>query len=111
MSFATLIARQQQAVFDKLAEWATWDGVTGNVRVRRREQDADVAFGEAVERVTTRLLRVRKSEVVSPAEGQVVQMLDDALNPVADGRYRIVGEPHIDRKGVWRCEATLLPDA
>jgi hypothetical protein len=111
MSFTSLLARQQEAIFGALADWGTWEGVSGNVRVRRREQDSDIALGQAVERVTTRMLLVRKAEVPVPVEGQIVQLLDDDLNPVAGGRYAIVGEPHIDRKSIWHCEATLLPDA
>lgn len=102
MSFAESVARQQDAVFRTLGEDADWEGV-GTVRVRRREADEELRFDRGAIVETGRTIRVRKSEVPSPTQGQVVQILDAAGDPVADATFVVTGEPMLDRKGVWTC--------
>lgn len=102
-----ILARQQDAIFGVLGESAQWEGVADPVRVRFSEADEGVRadFSDLVG--TGRTIKVRKSEVEAPAEGQVVQILDDEGAP-ADGRlYRIDGEPMLNRRGVWTCPVTI----
>jgi len=103
MPFAERVARQQEAVFRTFGEDAEWEGVSGTVRVRRREADEEMRFerGEIV--AMGRQIRVRQSDVAEPAEGQTVQILDDDGNPLAGELYEVAGEPQLDRKAVWRC--------
>lgn len=106
MSFAERVARQQTAVFRALGEDATWEGLADPVRVRLIERDEEARFDAAEAVVTSRFLLVRRSEVSEPEEGQAVQLLDAAGSAVAGGLFRVIGEPRIDRKGVWTCEVT-----
>jgi hypothetical protein len=103
MSFRTqAVVRQQAAIFDRLGDDAAWDGVAGTVRVRLRESDEDLRldYGELIARGRT--IKVRKSEVAAPTEGQAVQLLDDNGDPVTDdGAFVVAGEPKLDRRGVW----------
>jgi hypothetical protein len=108
MSFSGAQRRLQEAVFARLGEDAEWEGLAEPVRVRRREEDETAGFGQAAEIVTTRFLWVRKADVPAPAEGQTVQILDEAGSPLADARFRLIAEPRGDRKGVWRCEVEPL---
>lgn len=105
MSFLQAQARLQAAVFDRLGEAATWDGVSDSVRVIRRVADEQLRFDQATIIQTGVTLRVRKSEVAAPAEGQEVQVLDEDGNPAADGLFVLNGVPELDRKGVWHCPA------
>ena len=107
MSFAEAQARLQQAVFDRLGEDATWTGVDAPVRVIRREYDEEGRFDVAVQVPTVRRLRVRKSEVPVPADGDEAQILDALGEPVDGAFYRVAGEPQLDRKGVWTCPVIL----
>lgn len=102
MSFSDALARLEAAVFDRLGEDADWESV-GVVRVRRREADEEVGFTHGSALVTGHRIKVRRSQVESPAEGQTVQILDDSGDPVADALFTVTGEPRLDRKGVWTC--------
>ena len=107
MSFTEAAARLQEAVFRRLGEDAQWEGVDDPVRVIRREYDEQGRFDESVAIVTVRRIRVRRSEVRVPADGQAVQLLDAAGADIAGGAYVVDGEPEIDRKGVWSCPVKL----
>lgn len=98
MSFAESVARQQDAIFHALGEDAEWQGIAGTVRVRRSERDEDLRFDDGAAVVTTRFIKVRRSEVPSPEEGQKVVC--------AAGAFRLTGEPRLDRKSVWTCEVS-----
>jgi hypothetical protein len=102
MSFTQAIARQQDAIFDRLGEDADWDGV-GVVRVRRREADEDLHFDRGAIVETGHTIKVRKSQVDAPAIGQVVQILDDNGDPLPDAMFEVSGEPKLDRRRVWTC--------
>lgn len=108
MGFPQAIERQQQAVFDRLGEDATWTGAADPVRIRRpRDGDEDfrLDYGELVARGT--LLKVRKAQIAAPAEGHEIQILDEDGNAVADAQFVVTGEPKLDRrKGVWTCQVT-----
>lgn len=105
--FAERVARAEEAVFRTFGEDATWSGVADPVRVILREADEELRLdrGELVMR--GRKVRVRQSEVESPAEGQEVQLLDSDGNPVVGELYVLAGEPQLDRKGVWHCPVRL----
>lgn len=97
MFFAEALGRQQDAVFRRLGEDAVWNGGPGTVRVRVKERDDDVGFGEGQTVVTRRFLTVRRSEVPNPVAGDV------ATRRNGDG-LRVIGTPRIDAKGRWVCE-------
>lgn len=103
MNFAERVARQQESVFRTFGEDATWEGVTDPVRVIRKEADEEMRLDRGELVITGRLIRVRQSEVAEPAQGQLVQILDDDGNPVSSAAYSVSGEPQLDRKGVWHC--------
>ena len=97
MSWASLQERQQAAVYRALGFDAQWDGITDPVRVILRDDDA--LIGVAVD--DRSFIRVRESEVATPADGQELELEDGR-------RFRIVGTPLRDRKRNWRCEARPL---
>lgn len=109
MTFAESVARLQEAVFRTLGEDAEWEGVAGTVRVRRHEADEELRLdrGSLVE--AGAVIKVRKSEVAAPAQGQSVQILDEAGDPVSGALYSVAGEPMLDRKDVWTCRVTVIP--
>jgi hypothetical protein len=62
-------------------------------------------FGELIARGRT--IKVRKSEVPTPAEGQAVQLLDENGDPVSGASFVVSGEPKLDRRGVWTCPVAV----
>jgi hypothetical protein len=102
MSFPSALARQQQAIFQRLGEDADWDGAV--VRIIRRSDDERLQLerGQLVEPGNT--IRVRRADVANPAIGQIVQVLDDAGNALADARFAVSGEPLLNRHGAWVCQ-------
>lgn len=104
MSFSESVARSQAAIFRALGEDATWTGVAGPVRIRRREEDEEIRLDQGELVATGRRIRVRKSEVPDPAEGNQVQILDAAGNPVAGALFTVAGAPELDRTAVWTCK-------
>lgn len=92
MGWSEKQTRLQAAVFASLGLDATWNGVAVRVIVR----DQDEAFGRTV--VDSVTLRVRQTEVPTPATGDTVE--------IDDGRtFEVIGEPLLDRKLNWVCEA------
>lgn len=102
MSFAERVARMQEAVFRTLGEDATWSGVEPDVRVRFREQDGVEGFGGSQILIAETYIMVRRSQVPSPAVGDVVTLRASELS------YRVTADPTIDRKGRWTCVVTPL---
>lgn len=99
MSFAGVVARQQAAIFRTLGEDAAWTGVADPVRVRFADRDDLNGWGDAQVVVRVRFVRVRKIEVAAPVAGNIVtRELDGA------SLLKVIGEPRLDRKGVWTCE-------
>ena len=102
MSFIAARSRLVDAVFRRLGEDAAWAGVDLPVRIILREQSDDVQLGDTRLMGTARFIRVRRSEVLSPAEGAIVEPMESG------GKYRVIGEPMLDRRAVWLCEVTRL---
>lgn len=100
MGWSDLQTRQQAAVFAALGHDATWQGITGTVRVIIRDEDQIIGqtIADAV------IVRVRKSEVALPGDEDTVE-LDDGR------QYRLIASPLLDRKLVWQCEASPIPAA
>lgn len=68
------------------------------VRVIRKSPDAVERFGDTSIVLPTNILDVRKADVTSPAEGDVVEIGTVTL--------KVMGTPVIDPLGlVWTCEA------
>lgn len=102
MSFIAARGRLTDAIFRKLGEDAGWAGVDRPVRVILREQNDDVQIGDSRIVGMARYIRVRRSEVPSPSEGNVIEPAESG------GRYRVIGEPMLDRRAVWLCEVVRL---
>lgn len=100
MSFAAIVDRQQAAVFRTLGEDATWTGVADPVRIRCAERDDLAGWGEGRAVVRTRFVRVRRSEVPNPADGDVVTRSETG------DLLKVIGDPTLDRKRVWLCQVT-----
>jgi len=88
-----------------IGEDAIWKaGGTGSgaaVRVIRKSPDVTERFGETPIVLPTNILDVRKAEVASPAEGDLVE--------IGAGTFKVVGTPMIDQLGlIWTCEAVSL---
>ncbi len=102
MSFPAARHRMVDAIFARLGEDAGWSGLADPVRVILREQNDDVQMGDGPIRVDARFIRVRRFEVTTPALG-------DHVEPVESGGiYKIIAEPMLDRRGIWRCEVAKI---
>lgn len=102
MSFPAARHRMVDAIFARLGEDAGWSGLANPVRVILREQNDDVQMGDTRIVGMARFIRVRRGDVAAPAEGDVVEPAESG------GLYRVIGEPMIDRRGVWTCEVSRL---
>lgn len=98
MSFAEAVARQQDAVFRRLGEDATWSGIDDPVRIRVAEKDEEASWRESQAVVRARYVRVRQSEVSVPAPGQTL------IRTTSGESLRVIETPTLDRKGVWLCK-------
>ncbi len=98
--FATLVARQQEAIFRALGEDASWPGVEGDVRVILRDKDDDSSFGQGRIVIRRYFLRVRASDVGQPKKGDVLT--------IAEVSYRLTDTPRLDRKEVWGADVEKL---
>lgn len=98
LSFPSMRARGEDAVFRVLGEDAAWSGIDPTVRIRYRQKDEDsrLAHGQVVQRAA--FVRVRKIEVTAPAIGDQVTRMESGEILV------VIGEPLIDEKDVWECE-------
>jgi hypothetical protein len=84
-----------------MAEDARWKaGGAGNgiaVRVIRKSPDEVVPFGDSRAILPSVLIDVRKTEIPSPAVGDVVEIGADT--------FSVIAEPRIDGLGmIWTCE-------
>jgi hypothetical protein len=95
-------ARLLASVYASYGEDAAWTPGDGPapVRIKREESEEDVQLRQARIRVDAVVLRVRRTEVSSPANGDQVDIVDTAE------RFRIIATPKLDRFGLeWICEA------
>jgi len=103
MSFAEVVDRQQDAVFRRLGEDATWSGVSGSVRIRCAERDDLDGWGDGQRVVRTRFVRVRRSQVPTPGIG-------DTITRAADGVVlEVLAKPRLTRTRIWTCEVKEIP--
>lgn len=96
-TFSGALARQQDVLFRRFGEDGIWPGITAPVRIRCKEWDDEDGFSESRAVVRVRFLKVRKSQVAQPVDGQLITREDGSL-------LKIVGEPRLNRQGVWICE-------
>jgi hypothetical protein len=96
VSFAEVVERQQDAVFRRLGEDATWSGIADPVRIRFAERDDSLAWSEGRTVALVRFVRVRRSEVASPAIGDVIVRTEQGGQ-----QLEVIETPTLDRKGVW----------
>lgn len=90
--------RQQEAVFRRLGEDATWSGVADPVRVRFAERDEMASWSDSRTVHLARFVRVRRSQVPAPASGDVITRTEHG-----DQQLVVIETPTLDRKGVWLC--------
>lgn len=95
--------RQQAAIFRTLGEDAAWTGVAVSVRIRVAERDDLDGWGDSRVVVRTRFVRVRRSEVASPAPDQIITRARAGADLL-----KVIGTPRLDRKGVWTCEVKVV---
>lgn len=101
MSFAEAVERQQDAVFRRLGEPGSWTGLADQVLIRCTEQDQLEPFGASRDVLKVRFVRVRRSQVAQPVQGQLVTRESGEV-------LRVFGTPVLDRKGVWTCEVAQV---
>lgn len=88
-----------------LAEAARWKvggvGPGTSVAVIRKAPDAAEGFGDTRVVLPTVVLDVRKSDVSTPAEGDLVE--------IGASTFKVIGTPMIDRLGmIWACEMVAV---
>lgn len=102
-------ARLLAALYAQFGEPAIWTPADGGAAIsctiRRKGEDVSFGFGQNGELLAPKdLIKVRASEVASPAEGDLVMVLDaDTGAPIEV--FRIVAEPRRQKAGMeWVCE-------
>lgn len=83
---------------DLLGEDAAWTGVPVLVRVHDVAREQAAGFGPAETILSVRLIRVQRSAVAAPTEGDVVTL--QASSEV----LTVIAEPVLDGDGYWVCE-------
>lgn len=102
MSFAAAAVRMEDSLFARGGSDALWksggSGAGVPVKIVYSEPDADVRMGDERIVLSTFMLRVRRSEVASAAEGDLVVIETDT--------FKILSEPKLDKyRLIWTCEA------
>lgn len=97
------------AEFGEPADWAPVDGGAAvSVTVRRRSEDGLVNYGGSTAIGLQNPIRVRRSEVAQPYEGDLVTVKDPDTGAELE-TYRILGEPRLAKTGAeWVCDAALV---
>jgi hypothetical protein len=88
-----------------LAEAALWKaggiGPGVSVAIIRKMPDATDGFGDTRVVLPTVVMDVRRSDLSTPAEGDLVE--------IGASTFKVIGTPMIDRLGmVWACELVEL---
>lgn len=79
-------------------------------RAIRSQPDQQVAFGAGQVVLASNEFQLMRSEIANPAEGDAIQLVDDAGLPVPAGHFRITSEPMLDVEGLsWTCGAEIEP--
>lgn len=100
MGFAELRDTLVASVFDELGDSASWNGGLVPVRVRVASRDVEGEYGQLATIQRAHWLRVRVSQVASPAINDVVSLLN--ADGVATGAaLRVTGDPMRGRNGIW----------
>ena len=89
------------AVFDTLGESALWGASETPARIRRASADDDIGMGEMSIISRGDRLRVRKRDVIDPARGDRVVLVDEAGEPTGEV-LTVSGEPMLLRNLVWQ---------
>lgn len=85
------------AIDQHLGEDATWTGIAGTVRVHDEAADDTVRYGGNDVIVSTRVIRVRRTWVPAPKDGDELVLLGTAET------LRVTGDPILDEEGFWAC--------
>ena len=109
MSFAAAAGRLENSLFASGGSDARWypggSGAGLTCQVLEGQQDEAEGFGAERAVLSNGMLRVRRSEIAEPADGDKVEILDDQTGQVAETR-KIIGTPMLARyRYVWICEA------
>ena len=95
-------ARLLDAVYRAYGEASVWTPVGGGVpatpSVRRQIGEQVVRWGDSEAVMGSLILRVRRSELAAPAEGDLVTIAPDTFKVIAEPRLEPVGQE-------WLCEA------
>lgn len=97
MSFKQHLQILGEAVDAHLGEPATWSGIEGVVRVHDERADDTARFGDTDVILDTRVVRVRRVLVPTPAHGDTVTLLDSGEV------LTVSGDPVLDEEGYWAC--------
>lgn len=95
-------ARLLDAVYRAYGEASVWTpaggGVSSTPVVRRQAGDQVVSWGDSQAVMGTLILRVRRSEMAAPGEGDLVAIAPDT--------FKVIAEPRLEPIGLeWLCEA------
>lgn len=98
-------ARLLDATYRAFGVAAVWSPVGGGADltpvVRRQDGDGIVHWGESQALAAIQVLRVRRSEAPTPAEGDQVVVGSDT--------FRLIAEPRLETLGLeWLCEAARV---
>lgn len=97
-------ARLLDAVYRAYGEVSVWTPVGGGAAltpvVRRQAGDQVVRWGDSQAVLGTLVLRVRRSEISAPSEGDLIVITPDI--------FKLIAEPRLEPVGLeWLCEAAL----
>lgn len=102
--------RIKAATYRAFGEGATWQLAAGGApiacRVREEAGETVANFGDSPAILPTLILRVRRSEVPNPAEGDTVTIPADEGDPAI---IKVTAEPRLEPLGLeWLCEAKRI---
>ena len=108
MPFADAAARAKDSIFERGGSDALWlvGGVGDGIpcKVIFSQAQAVERFGDDRAALPTGQFKVRRSQVESPAEGDKIQLLDEAGTVVDE--FEVVGTPLLDKYRLeWLVEA------
>lgn len=114
MSFASLITRQQDAIFVRLGEAADYVSIYGQqagIIIRRVRATEVIDTGQGSILADTDMVKIRRSEVPSLAldDRLFITEFDPDMETDREREYRIMAEPRQIKKGtIWLAEIELV---